>query len=162
MFQTALGRIQSTIESPPRTLKMQVFLDAGGKAGDQRVWGGLATIGDVEIKWIEQVLNNIGENSITGKELKGRELETSIINAACRKIRNEDRRILFWANWLLDPKDLTSINLAEKLRDILNSLKPNSSNLKRKSIQTWQKEISHYFSELKPVEPVEKVLISSH
>jgi hypothetical protein len=38
MFQSATGRVNSVIESPPRTMEMQVILDAGGKAGDRFLW----------------------------------------------------------------------------------------------------------------------------
>lgn len=130
---------------------MQVFFDAGGKAGNQRVWGGLATIGESEITWIQQVLNDISEDCNGDFELKGREIETSVIKAAGRKILDEDRRILFWANWLLDWKDQKSQKFAEKLGDTLNSLKPNPYHLERQSIETWYNENSSYFGKLKPV-----------
>ncbi|MDA3821831.1 MAG: hypothetical protein PF450_04350 [Bacteroidales bacterium] len=130
---------------------MQVFIDAGGKAGNQRVWGGLVTIGESEITWIQQVLNAVGEDCNEDFELKGRELETTVIKAAGRKILDEDRRILFWANWLLDWKDEKSQKFAEKLGGTLNSLKSNPYHLERDSIETWYNENAGYFSGLKPV-----------
>jgi len=151
MFQTEIGRVHSIIESPSRTLDMQVFLDAGGKAGNQRVWGGLATVGDAETTWIQKVLNAIGEDCNDEFELKGRELETSIIKAAGRRILDEDRRIIFWANWLLDWKDEKSQKFAEKLEATLSSLKSNPYHLERQSIETWYNKNADYFNKLKPV-----------
>lgn len=151
MFQTAIGRIESIIESPPRTLDMWVFLDAGGKAGNQRVWGGLAAIGESELTWMSQVLDDIGEDSSGTVEVKGRELETSVIKAAGRRINEEDRRVLFWANWLLDWKEEKSRQFSSQLGDVLNSLRPAKYHLQQQSIENWQNGIASYFGTLKPV-----------
>jgi hypothetical protein len=99
MFQTAIGRIHSHIKSLPKTLELKIFIDAGGKAGHKRVWGGLAIIGDQELAWIEQGVDDINGNNKNGAELKGRDLPTSEIVIAGRKIIEQKRRILFWANW---------------------------------------------------------------
>ncbi len=152
MFQTAVGRVHSIIESPPRTLDMWVFLDAGGKAGNQRVWGGLAAIGETELSWIAKALNDIGEDNNNGAtELKGRELGTEVIKAAGRRILEEDRRIIFWANWLLDWEDQKSKEFSKRLGDALAFLKPNPYHLEQRTIETWQNDIASYFEELKPV-----------
>lgn len=151
MFQTAIGRVQSIIECPQRSLDMCVFLDAGGKAGNQRVWGGLAAIGESELSWIAEVLNDIGEDSNCNAELKGRELETEVIKAAGRRILEEDRRIIFWANWLLDWKEHKSKEFSERLGNALNSLEPNPYHLEQCSIETWQDDMANYFGELKPI-----------
>lgn len=151
MFQTAIGRIQSIIESPPRTLDMWVFLDAGGKAGNQRVWGGLAAIGESELSWIANALKDIGEDVNGNTELKGRELGTEVIKAAGRKILEEDRRVIFWANWLLDWKDQKSQEFSIIFGDVLASLKPNPYHLEQLSIEAWQYDIANYFEELRPI-----------
>lgn len=104
MFQTAIGRIGSKIISAPLSLEMRVFLDAAGKANRRRVWGGLALIGEHELDWLQKVLDDIRNEfpikDVKKPEMKGRDLPTSVIKAAGRKLREEDRRILFWANWL--------------------------------------------------------------
>lgn len=151
MFQTAIGRVQSIVESPPRSLDMWVYLDAGGKAGSQRVWGGLAVVGESETNWILKVLNEISQDSIDNTELKGRELETNVIKAAGRRILEEDRRILFWANWLIDWKDKKSHKFVGQLNDFLNSIKPNPYHLEQYAIQDWQDNIAKYFEGLKPI-----------
>jgi hypothetical protein len=151
MFQTAIGRLQGIIESPPRSLDLWVFLDAGGKAGDQRVWGGLAAIGESELSWIEKVLDDMRKNGSEAIELKGRELETSIIKATGRRILQEDRRIIFWANWLLDWKDLKSEEFSKRLGSALNSLKPNPHHIEQHTIEAWQNNNANYFETLKPI-----------
>ena len=151
MFQTAIGRIQSIIEYPPRTLDMWVFLDAGGKAGKQRVWGGLAAIGDSELGWIESVIKDIDSKNNTDSELKGHELDLEVIKAAGKKIKIEDRRVIFWANWLPDWRDQKSQNCSRYLGDFLASLRPNSSNLNYSSIESMQSVMAGCYSGLKDV-----------
>ncbi len=56
MFQTTINRIDSTIEAPPQTLDIKIFIDAGEKADYKRVWGGLAVIGTSEIEWMKFTL----------------------------------------------------------------------------------------------------------
>ena len=151
MFQTAIGRVQSIIELPPKSLDMWVFVDAGGKANNQRVWGGLAAIGESELYWIERLLADIGGEDSESSELKGRELETEIIKLAGRKIIEEDRRILFWANWLLDWSEPKSHQFNKRFGEVLQSLKPNPHNLNQVAIEAWQKDMAECFEKLKPV-----------
>ncbi len=98
MFQTTIGRIDSTIEAPSQTLDIKIFIDAGGKADYRRVWGGLAVIGTSEIEWMKDTLDKYDKSK--HKELKGKDLSTEEIISIASRIREENRRILFWANWI--------------------------------------------------------------
>lgn len=162
MFETAIGRVQNIIEGPPRSLDMWVYLDAGGKAGNQRVWGGLAAIGVSEINWIEKVLNDIGENTNDAAELKGRELGIDVIKLAGRRIREEDRRVLFWANKLPDWCDKKSQECSRLLNRNLTSMKPNLYHQEQLSIEIWQDDIASYFEELKPINKHKLLSIIMH
>ena len=163
MFQTAIGRISSIIENPFQTLDMKIFIDAGGKSGHQRVWGGLATIGTSEIKWMEGVLGNIHKsNRLGSKELKGRELSIEEIKSTGRKIREEDRRILFWANWLECWNEKKAQNLTKILENTLSSMEPNHYHLKKETIDAWYKSQASYFSKLKPINQYKVLSIIAH
>ncbi len=151
MFQTVLGRIGNIIECPPRSLDMQVFVDAAGKAGNKRVWGGLAAIGDSEITWMDNVLDDIAKDQKQNQELKGRDLDTSVIKDIGRKILEDDRRIIFWANWILDWRHEKSDRLSCRLEDALKSLKANPLHLERNTIENLYNSNSAYFSNLKQV-----------
>lgn len=151
MFQTAIGRIHSVIDCPAKTLDLWIFLDAGGKAGKQRVWGGVAAIGDSELNWITQVLDDIDGDNSGNVELKGRDIETEIIKATGRRLCEEERRIIFWANWILDWQDDKSQRFSRKLGGLLNSLKPNPYSIEQIAIESWQNNMAGYFQNLKPV-----------
>ncbi|MDO8141870.1 MAG: hypothetical protein Q6358_10265 [Candidatus Brocadiales bacterium] len=153
MFQTAIGRIGSKIVSAPQSLEMRVFLDAGGKANRRRVWGGLALIGERELDWLQKVLDDIRAEfpiiDIKKPELKGRDLPTSVIKAAGRKLREEDRRILFWANWLPAWNEQAAQKLSVLLAHTLKSMRPNPNHFKQHAIETWYRDNADYFSNLK-------------
>lgn len=166
MFQTAIGRIQSAIISPPRSLEMQIFLDAGGKAGNRRVWGGLAIIGESELIWVQKVIDEIcSEFPIENRnkaEPKGRDIPISIIKRAGQKIRKEDRRILFWANWLPAWNEKVSSDLSIIMTEVLNKLKPNPFHLKKHIIETGYEQNAGYFSKLKDVNKHKLISIMAH
>jgi hypothetical protein len=152
MFQAAIGRINSIIEAPPQTLDMKIFIDAGGKADNRRVWGGLAVIGTSEIKWMKDVLDDIHKsNKISSKELKGRELSIEEIKSTGRMIREQDRRILFWANWIECWNEENAQKFARELENAFSSMRSNCTRLDKDSIDAWYKSQASFFSKLKPI-----------
>lgn len=161
MFQTAIGRIHSPILSPSGTLDMKIFLDAGGKAGRQRVWGGLATIGESELPWIKKILDELG-NDTHNSEIKGRNLLTSEITNAGRKILEQKRRILFWANWFPDCKKQDSQNLSDILTVALKEMRPNKYHLEQRTIKEWYDSNAQYFASLKTINKYKIVSIVAH
>jgi len=161
MFQTAIGRINSRIEAPSQSLDMKIFIDAGGQAEHQRVWGGLASIGSNEINWMKEILEKISKknNIPISQELKGFKLPLEEIKSSGRMILENDRRILFWGNWILAWDEKKAEDLTRTLELALNSMKPNSYNLQKDSIAVWYKKQSSYFSKLR--KPVNKYKILS-
>src|SRR4051794_32918001 len=103
MFQTALGRLGSTVIPPSESLDLHVFIDAGGRSNTKRVWGGLALLDRRELLWIDSALTRLRALLPTALspsgELKGKNVPTEIAKGAGLRFRREDRRILFWANW---------------------------------------------------------------
>src|SRR5437867_9394266 len=100
MLQGALGRLWSRIQAPAESLSLQVFVDAGGRASENRVWGGLALIGDTESTWLARALLDLQRRHhqlcLPTGELKGSALPDSEVRSLGRKMRDEDHRILFW------------------------------------------------------------------
>jgi len=163
MFQTAFGRILSDIITPSRSLDLKIFIDAGGKAGHSRVWGGLAVIGNNEMNWLEETLNELGENnkkSISPDgELKGRNIPTVEIQATGNKIINEDRRILFWANFLPEWDSESAQKLTLHLEKILKDLRPNPHNINQIKVENNQNTNTDYFSNI--LVPINKYKVLS-
>ncbi len=149
MFQTTIGRIHSTIEAPSQTLDIKMFIDAGGQADYQRVWGGLAAIGTSEVKWMKDTLDKFDKSK--HKELKGIDLSTEEIKSIASKILEEDRRILFWANWIECWNEGNAQELATEFENSLGSMKSNNYHLKKESIDAWYKSQASFFSKLRPI-----------
>lgn len=149
MFQTTIGRIDSTIEAPSQTLDMKIFIDAGGQADNLRVWGGLAVIGTSEIKWMTDTLDKFDKSK--HKELKGIDLSTEEIISIASKIREENRRILFWANWIECWNEGNAKKLATEFENFLDSMKSDNYHLEKESIDAWYKSQASFFSKLKPI-----------
>ncbi len=149
MFQTAIGRIGSTIEAPSQTLDIKMFIDAGGQADYQRVWGGLAVIGTSETKWMKDVLDKA--DRFKHEELKGYKLSTEKIISIGNKIREEDRRILFWANWIECWNEGNAQKLATDFEKFLGSMKSNNYHLEKESIDACYKSQASFFSKLRPI-----------
>jgi hypothetical protein len=149
MFQTAIGRIGSTIEVPSQTLDIKIFIDAGGKADNLRVWGGLAVVGTSEVKWMKDTLDKFDKSK--HEELKGIALSTEEIISIAGKICEENRRILFWANWIGCWNEENAQKLATEFENFLGSMKSNNYHLEKESIDAWYKSQASFFSELKPI-----------
>jgi len=149
MFQTTIGRIDSTIEAPSQTLDIKIFIDAGGKADYRRVWGGLAVIGTSEVEWMKDTLEKYDKPK--NKELKGKDLSTEEIISIASSIREENRRILFWANWIECWNEENAQKLATEFENFLSSMKSNNYHLEKNSIDAWYKSQASFFSKLKPI-----------
>ena len=148
MFQTSIGRIDSTIKAPSQTLDIKVFIDAGGKADYRRVWGGLA-VESSEVKWMKNALDKFDKSK--HKELKGIDLSTDEIISIASKILEEDRRILFWSNWIGYWNEENAQKLATVFEDFLGSMKSNNYHLEKESIDAWYKSQASFFSGLNPI-----------
>jgi hypothetical protein len=109
MFLTAIGRLGSVLEMPPESLDLSIFLDAGGRARETRVWGGLACLGDRELQLLEQRLVDLKKaypkRVEESRELKGKRVPTSIAKELGQQLREEERRSLFWASSCCDMND---------------------------------------------------------
>lgn len=166
MFQTALGRIHSTIIVPPQTLDMKVYIDAGGKADHTRVWGGIAVIGDSELNWIQKIVDDMYKDNprVNDKDfqLKGWKLETSTIISAGKRLYTENRRILFWSNWYPEWSNQDSLGISEILLQTLNNLKANKDNLHQNHINDWYQENAKYFSNLNEINRHKVLSIIAH
>lgn len=149
MFQTTIGRIHSTIEAPSQTLDIKIFIDAGGQAYDPRVWGGLATTETSDDKWMKDTLDKFDKSK--HKELKGIDLSTEEIISIASKILEEDRRILFWANWIERWNEGNAQKLATEFGNFLVSMKSNNYHLEKESIDACYQSQASFFSELKPI-----------
>jgi len=144
-------------------MDMKIFIDAGGKAGHKRVWGGLAVIGDSEIEWMRNILDNIVKTyNLDSKELKGRDLSIEEIKSTGRKIRDEDHRILFWANSLQSWNGKEAQELIKMLSKALKSMKPNPYNLSKEKIGAYYDMQASYFSDLKPINQYKILSIIVH
>lgn len=166
MFQTALSRIHSNILTPPQTLDMKVYIDAGGKANHTRVWGGIAVIGDNELSWIQKVVEDIQKDDPKANngdfQLKGRDLETSTIIFAGKKLYTENRRILFWSNWFPQWANQDALQISEIFIQALNNFKANKDGLHQNLINDWYQENAKYFLSLEPVNRYKVLSIIAH
>jgi len=104
-----IGRLGSLVRVPSNSLDLYVFVDAGGRASERRLWGGLACIGDREIAWLRQRLDDLKKtlpNCLEPSgELKGKHVPTPIAQQLGQDLREEDRRSLFWATWCCEVSD---------------------------------------------------------
>lgn len=89
--------------APSDSLDLHVFIDAGGRSNSKRVWGGLALLNAQELSWIDTELSrlraSLPDAINQSGELKGKNVPTQIAKDSGLRFRQEDRRILFWANW---------------------------------------------------------------
>ena len=122
MFQCALGRVSSAVVFPQESLSLSVYVDAGGRAGRKRVWGGLAAVGDNEDLWIRRKMTALATEhaaslEATG-ELKGGQLQLPDVVRAGRAIVTESRRICFWANWYPSPDETAAETFLRSLAQV--------------------------------------------
>lgn len=154
MLQCLLGRIGSALKAPPDSLDLHVFLDAGGRATNRRVWGGLAAVGDDELRWIGHEVARLGRDCphvvTPAGEVKGKHLQLEEAIALGNRIREEGRRIVFWANWYPDPSNEDVTRLREYLRSTLASLRPARHRLDARIVEAWHRRMEVYYRRLKP------------
>jgi hypothetical protein len=166
MLQTALGRLGSALRAPSGSLDLHIFIDAGGRANSKRVWGGLAMLDAHELSWIEgqlAELRNTLPNALSqAGELKGKNVPTQVAADAGRKFREEDRRILFWANWYPEFDGPELAELRRQMTQFLEDLRPDPTHLERLEIEAWHADMREYFDRLLPVNAHKVVSIVAH
>ncbi|MCA8972148.1 MAG: hypothetical protein KDC95_20340 [Planctomycetes bacterium] len=122
MFQYALGRVHSVIELPPESLSLSLHVDAGGRAGNKRVWGGLAAMGEIEDAWIGDTMSRLVEDQQGSKsgpgEVKGRDLDLATVVDIGQRMRSDDRRIIFWSNWYPEPNHALSSQMIKAFAEV--------------------------------------------
>jgi len=166
MFQTALGRLGSNIITLSESLDLHVFIDAGGRSNSRRVWGGLACLGANELLWIDTELFRLRallKGSLTQSgELKGKAVPTEIAKEAGAKLRQADRRILFWTNWYPEFDGAELVEMRRQLSDFLRNLHPDPFHLERAEIEASYADMRNYFDGLKPVNGHKIISIVAH
>ncbi len=166
MFLTALGRLGSEVIAPSESLDLHVFIDAGGRANSKRVWGGLALLDSRELSWVDSELAHLrasfpGALKPTG-ELKGKNVPTQIAKDAGLRLRQEDRRILFWGNWYPEFDGLELIEIRRLFSNFLTDLRPNAAHLERSEIEAWHTDMRDYFDKLPPVNGHKVISMITH
>jgi hypothetical protein len=166
MFQTAIGRIGSWVDAGDRTLALSIFLDAGGQQSEHRLWGGLAVLDNRERVWLASALDALRaecpEAVETSGELKGKRLPLAVAKRAGQRLREEDRRILFWANWYPRSSDTDVRRVrANFLRHMaLRQVDPHR--LDRTTVARWFRESEAYFGTLPEVNAHKVLSILAH
>lgn len=155
MFQGALGRLGSRIQAPEESLALQVFVDAGGRAAENRVWGGLAIVDDVEVAWLEKTILELRAKHVklclpTG-ELKGSALPDSEIRSLGWRMKDEDHRILFWANWYPAVEHPRMVALVKKTIDFLRTLRADPYRLDVGKIDDLYSRLAAFLEGLKGI-----------
>ncbi len=155
MFQGALGRLGSRIQAPAESLSLQVFVDAGGRATENRVWGGLAAIGDIEATWLAGAMLDLKSRHqqlcLPTGELKGSALPDSEIRSLGCRMRDEDHRILFWANWYPAAEHPRMIAQATRTIAFLRSLRADRYRLDAKQIDDRYSRMATFLADLKGI-----------
>jgi hypothetical protein len=166
MFQMALGRLGSAVIAPSESLDLHVFIDAGGRSNSKRVWGGLALLNAHELSWVDTELSRLRalchDALDRSGELKGKNVPTQIAKDAGLKFRQEDRRILFWANWYPEFDGPELIETRHQLSQFLNELRPDATHLERSEIEAWHTDIRDYFDGLLPVNGHKVISMVAH
>ncbi len=166
MFQTALGRLGSAVIAPSDSLDLHVFIDAGGRSNSKRVWGGLALLNAQELSWIDTELSrlraSLPDAINQSGELKGKNVPTQIAKDSGLRFRQEDRRILFWANWYPEFDGPELIEVRRQLSQFLTDLRPNATHLERSEIEAWHTDLRDYFNRLPPVNGHKVISIVAH
>jgi hypothetical protein len=155
MLQTTLGRLDSSIVAPPGTLDLYVFVDAGGRQAECRVWGGLAAIGTQELMWIESAVCDLkrryaNRTEVSG-ELKGKVVSTRDAMREGRTLDLKGRRIRFWVNWYPRASESSLARLRQEFQDFLAGLHPHGHRLDQDRVERWSRDMEKYFRKLKPV-----------
>jgi hypothetical protein len=166
MALVALGRIGSAEIAPSESLDLHIFIDAGGKADSTRVWGGLACVAH-ELSWIDSELSRLKAllpyKVEKNGELKGRDVPIEIAKESGLKLRQEDRRILFWANQYpkFDEPEITKMSTL--FSEALANLHPDPTHLECQEIEEWNTERRDYLDGLaKPVNRHKLISMIAH
>lgn len=155
MFQGALGRLSARIQAPAESLSLQVFVDAGGRASENRVWGGLAVVDNLEATWLDTTMYDLRSKHdqlcLPTGELKGSALPDREIHSLGRRIEDEDHRILFWANWYPTADHPRMVALATKIVSFLRALRADRYRLDSTQINDRYNRMTTFLKELKGI-----------
>jgi len=155
VFQGAVGRLGSRIQAPEESLALHVFVDSGGRAAENRVWGGLAAIGDRETGWLEGSILDLKHTHqslcLPTGELKGSVLPDSVIRSLGRRMRDEDHRILFWANWYPTADHPRMVAPATKTIGFLKALRADRFRLDSRRINDRYRRMATFLEGLKGI-----------
>lgn len=166
MFQVAIGRLGSRIVGSRDSLDLYVYIDAGGRASENRVWGGLAVVGDRENVWIATHVEDLRSRHAgclrPNGELKGSDLSDSEVVNSGRKIRENDRRILFWANWYPEAARQDVSNVVERYLKEMKEIRADQYRLDRDEIDWRYRELTEYFENLKGINKYKTLSILAH
>jgi len=166
MFITAIGRLGSIIEVPADSLYLHIFLDAGGRASGKRVWGGLACVGDQELVSLARKLDDLKvvlPKCVEGSgELKGKRVRTSLAKELGRRLREEDRRSVFWATWCCEMDHPILTILRDLFSEFLSSQKADSLRPDRKQVEKWFRRMDSCFKRLKYVNQHKLISLLQH
>lgn len=163
LFQVAVGRIGSIIEAPQESLPLYVYLDADGRSGTNRVWGGLVAVGETENSWLVEPLTDL-QNTIVAPpaELKGRDLPDSSIVHVARRIRVDDHRVLFWANWFPEAGRSDIVQMTQRFLADLRGIRAGRLRLDAPDIQARYRRTNNYLAGLKRVNRHKLISILAH
>jgi hypothetical protein len=166
MFQMALGRLGSAVLATSESQDLHIFIDSGGRSNLKRVWGGLAMLNPIELSWIDTELSRLRAllpDAIDQRgELKGKNVPTQVAKDSGLRMRQEDRRILFWANWYPKFDDPELVQVRHQLSQFLRNLRPDATHLERSEIEAWHTDLRDYFDGLMQVNGHKVVSIVAH
>ena len=150
-----MGRLGSRIHALPESLALRVFVDAGGRAAENRVWGGLAIVDDFEAAWLDRTMHGLkarhADLCLPSGELKGAELTDDEVRNLGRRIKDEDHRVLFWANWFRAATDPRMATLGKKAVDFLREVRADHYRLDAMEINNRYDRMAIFLENLKGI-----------
>jgi len=166
MFQDAIGRVGSRILAPPKSFPLFVYIDAGGRSEVTRVWGGLVAVGEAEDAWLLEALRdlrvrNVPTNPPT-EELKGAVLPSAEIRRVARRLREEDHRVLFWANWYPEASSPEITRISKRAIAEIRSIRADRLRLDAPAIQSRYNGMADYLDGLKSVNRYKVMSVLAH
>jgi hypothetical protein len=166
VFQVAIGRFGSRISLPSESLSLSVYIDAGGRASMNRVWGGLAAVGEQENAWLVEALGDLRaknpEACLTSGELKGAHLPDVAVRSIGRRIRDEDHRVLFWSNWYPESTRQEVVALAGRFVDSIHGLRAERHRLDHQRVDEHYHRVADYLSRLKGINRYKVMSMVAH
>jgi hypothetical protein len=98
----ATGGLGGPVLLPARSLPLFVFVDASGQQPRERLWGGLAALGEGAAGWINSAMERLRRaqpsDGAHAGELKGRDVAPAAIEQEWRSLSASAQRLYFWAS----------------------------------------------------------------